>query len=43
MMNVAIDSHLQSPGQSLEDSFYLMMLILALSLNIQVDTGCIAE
>ena len=43
MMDIAIDSHLETTGKSLEDTLNLMMLIVALSLDVEVDLGTIAE
>ncbi len=43
MMYIAIDSHLETTGKSLENTLYLMMLIVALCLDVQIDLGTIAE
>lgn len=42
-MDIAPDGHAQTAGESLEDSLYLVMLILSLSLDIEVDLGRIAQ
>ena len=43
MVDVTADCHFQAAGQSLEDTFYLVVLILSLGLDVQVHLGGIAE
>ena len=43
MIDITADSHLQRTGQCLEDSFYLMVLVLPLGLNVQIHLRGIAE
>ena len=43
MVYVPFDSHFQRTCQSLEDSLYLVVLILSLSLNVEVHLRSIAK
>jgi len=43
MIDVALHGHLQTTGQRLEDSFYLVVLVLTLGLNVQIHLRRIAE
>ena len=43
MVDIAIDSHLKAACKRLEDSFYLMVLIVALRLDVEIDASTVAE
>ena len=43
MGDVTSDRHLQTAGQSLEDTFYLVVLVLPLGFDVQVHLRGIAE
>ena len=43
MMNVTAYGHLDAAGESLEDTFYLVVLIGSLGLDMEVHTGRITQ
>ena len=43
MIDIALDRHLDGTGQRLEDSFYLVMLVLTFGLDVEIHLGRIAQ
>ena len=43
VMDVATDSHLEGAGESLEDAFDLVMLVVAFCLDVEIDARTVAE
>ncbi len=43
MLYIALNGHLQSTCQGLEDTLYLVVLVCALRLDVQVHTGSIRQ
>jgi hypothetical protein len=43
MCNVSSDSHSQASCESFEDAFYLVVLVLAFCLDIQIHSGAVGQ
>ena len=43
VMDVATDGHLEGASESLEDTFDLVMLVIAFCLDVEIDLGAVRE